>query len=90
MELSHTKEHVIKTDAKRILIVDDHPVFRHGITALIEADCNVRTTSPGRFFASKTHVPSFSRRIFGFATAEIYGRRARNVSGGEHFSAATF
>jgi DNA-binding NarL/FixJ family response regulator len=34
-------EKPVSPEKKRVLIVDDHPVFRHGITALINAECDL-------------------------------------------------
>ena len=47
---------------KRVLIVDDHPVFRHGITALINAEpdlvvCCEASSSPSALDAMRTSQP---------------------------------
>ena len=49
-------------DKKRVLIVDDHPVFRHGITALINAEpdlivCGEASTSPTALGAMRSLQP---------------------------------
>ncbi|MCK9588224.1 MAG: response regulator transcription factor [Terrimicrobiaceae bacterium] len=50
---------------KRVLIVDDHPVFRHGITALINAEsdltiCGEAATSPSALEAMRTLKPDIA------------------------------
>jgi DNA-binding NarL/FixJ family response regulator len=47
---------------KRVLIVDDHPVFRYGITALINAEtdlvvCGEASSSPSALDAMRTLQP---------------------------------
>ena len=47
---------------RRVLIVDDHPVFRHGITALINAEqdlmvCGEASSSPSALEAMRTLRP---------------------------------
>lgn len=55
-----------ETSAKRrVLIVDDHPVFRHGITALINAEpdlvvCGEAASSPGALDAMRTLKPDIA------------------------------
>ena len=50
---------------KRVLIVDDHPVFRHGITALINAEpdlvvCGEATSSPSALDAMRKLQPDIA------------------------------
>lgn len=65
MSVAKTSKSPEETTKKRVLIVDDHPVFRHGIMSLINAEpdlvvCGEASSSPTALDAMRTLKPDIA------------------------------
>jgi len=63
--MNATPENPVATSRYRVLIVDDHPVFRHGIAALINSEpdlevCGDASSSPAALEAMRTLEPDIA------------------------------